>query len=403
MKQIMLIIFICFAGIICACDDSNTNNRSDGDTNPDADNISNPEISEKRFGVLYSYGQERPEVALKWNELYGMSIISHASAYVRELDTGWTREVSFFYSSSRNAGTLSVYAKKKLSAAKTDGLKVIATILADQAEFEANPNHYKNWLAATVRVYQNDIEYWQIHNEIGKTDRFENAADYLSFLKKSYDAIKSVSTNCKIMMASTIPEESYYSAVVDGGNPYVDAYDFHVFDESDFSGLQTLAALISKPLFVTELGTYSNHPSGYPIQTEAEQADTLIKWYVQAFHAGADYVFWASMIEFYKFHGQSDEFFDFFGLVYNGLCDSPPDDNCNDDSIDRGAGVKKEAFYALKTLISHIDRFVSVEKIQEGLYKFMVNGQPVYVVWCSGCVIEGLTHYRYNDQISFYK
>ena len=75
----------------------------------------------------------------------------------------------------------------------------------------------------------------------------------------------------------------------------------------------------------TEFGTYSARPGllkpiPLPFQSESFQAETLIKMYTAFFNAGATKVFWADIINNYKFgfHGEADGLFDLTGLVYNG-------------------------------------------------------------------------------------
>ena len=46
--------------------------------------------------------------------------------------------------------------------------------------------------------------------------------------------------------------------------------------------------------------------------------------------------------------------------------------------------TEKPVYYALKTMIGKIDYFTSVEKLDEGLFKFIVNGTVVYVLWDIG-------------------
>jgi hypothetical protein len=47
-------------------------------------------------------------------------------------------------------------------------------------------------------------------------------------------------------------------------------------------------------------------------------------------------------------------------------------------------GQKRPAYFALKTLVKKIEFFTQAQKISDGKYRFIVNGQPVYVLWGTG-------------------
>ena len=48
--------------------------------------------------------------------------------------------------------------------------------------------------------------------------------------------------------------------------------------------------------------------------------------------------------------------------------------------IDKG-NRKKPIYYAMKTMVSKIDYFSSLEKITVGQYKFTIGEKTVYVLW----------------------
>jgi hypothetical protein len=55
------------------------------------------------------------------------------------------------------------------------------------------------------------------------------------------------------------------------------------------------------------------------------------------------------------------------------------------------AGRKKQAYYAMRTLMEKLDYFTSVQTLSSGQYKFMVNNKPVYVLWGRGSVPSEIT------------
>lgn len=355
-----------------------------------------------RFGFLGTHGPEKAILFDKWASLYGIDLVEESNHYAKDLGIGWSRELSFMFvpGAGYQSITHSQYLSKKLEYALNAGLKIVATILVEEGDFMNNKEEMKEWLAAAVEENKNNIDYWQVHNEVGKIGpegpRYTDPDDYIDLLKTCVEVIKNSCENCKVMMGSTEPESTYYTKVIEEGDPYVDAYDYHIFDSSEFeASLDSFKDFTSKVrekspeklVFVTEMATYSGEPYTsqqlpLPHQTEKYQAETLIKWFVKAFYYGGDIVFWQSLVEMYSFLGLVDGLFDFTGIVYNGLCASGPNDDCDDAAIDNGAGIEKEAYHSLKTLIGLIDQYVSVEELTEGQYKFTVEGKDVYVFWC---------------------
>lgn len=371
-----------------------------------------------RFGFLSAHGQQLNTLFAKWDqsESINLNLINESQKHVLDLNVGWSREITLIYTAS-SSPMVTLYANERIIAAKSANLKIVATVGIDETIFDNNKSGYGSWLTSLVSLYKNDVEYWQIHNEVGQQGRFENVANYIALLKFSYEKIKQTCSNCKVMMGSTIPNLPYLVSMVADGDSFVDSYDFHLFgDINSHLGIFTSFVQhlkgknISKPIFVTEMATYSGQPIGANLleHTEEFQAAELIKMFTRTFYAGADYIFWAQLIEWYKFAGKVDGFFDFTGLVYNGLCSSVSTaDICQDQSIDKGANVKKEAYYALKTLISKIDKFGSIQKIAEGQYKFFVNNKNVWILWCDQAVchlpLTGsfiVTDYQGNVSIS---
>lgn len=343
-----------------------------------------------RFGFLSAYGQRA--VNLEWKKS-GKDLVQSSSQCVRDLGARWARELFFIYPQS---STVDLMGEAALKQAQADGLSVVGVVAVDQTEFPSQKSQAMAWVSEVVKNYAKQVKYWQVHNEVGKKGRYEQASDYLELLKATSAAIRQGCADCKVVMGSTVPDESYFGALVTGGDALVDAYDAHLFDENHFVLLEKFVAKVrtrstTKPMFLTEMATYSGKPAAsvYPEQSEQQQAETLVKWYTRAFAAGAAYVFWSQLIEWYKFDNKEDGFFDLTGLVYNGLGKVVPGEV---------AGAKKQAYQSLKVYITKLDRFDSVKKLGEGSYRFTAGSKNVYVCWCSGssgCALpSGLTGKR---------
>lgn len=379
--------------------------KSSGDykTDSDASLESEKSLGSNHFGFLNAYGQDKNTLYAFWEKQFKLDLIKESSNLVKDLQVDWNR-ISFFYPMSPDK-----YTVDKFNQTNADGLNPFVTILAEEASFQEK--EYSDWLGGVLDEYSSKAKYWQINNEVGKRGRYEDPENYLKLLKTSSEVIRKKCSDCKIVMGSTIPDKNYYETIIEKGDAYVDAYDFHIFSEEEMEEIKNFSANISKPLFVTEMATYSGDLAGdrFSLQTEKEQAEKLIKWQVKSFYNGADYIFWNELIEWYKFQGKADGIFDLTGLVYNGVCNSvSTNDVCEDENIDKGILKKKEAYYALKTLVSKIDEFSEVIKISEGQYKFLSENKEVYALWCdsSNCSVSSaisgdmqVTDYRGNQKI----
>ena len=378
------VLVIAAALSICCSEDSAVTPDAGG---PGADGPGSG-YSPRRFGFLSAYGQ-RP-VNQEWKKV-GKDLVHFSSGLVKEVGAGWARELTFIYP---GATTLDPITEAALKQAETDGQTVLAVVAVDQSSFPSKKTESMAWLDKLIRGLSSRVKYWQVHNEVGKKDRYEKSADYLELLKAASGTIRKACGECKVVMASTIPDEAYFAALVDGGDSHVDAYDAHMFDEKHFSVLKSFITKVrsrsqTKPFFMTEVATYSGQPAfgKFQAQTERQQAETLIKWFAKSFGLGASHVFWSQLVEWYKFMGKEDGFFDLTGLVYNGLGKATPGEV---------AGKKKLAFQSLKVLVAKVDRFSKAELLGEGQVRFTVGGKQVHVLWCAGaCAVPaGLTGSR---------
>ena len=406
-----------------AIDDTNSNSDTSDSDNIDIDSLlgidsdsDNTANGDWKFGFLATFWQEVAALYNTWDESLNLDLISESNKLVSDLKISWSRELSFMYKNTKTYSSLSTYSSEKINTAKDANLNIMATILIDWTI--SSQSDYKTWLTSVITNNKSSIKYWQIHNEVWKKNRYEDSSDYVELVKISSPIIKSVCSDCQVIMWSTIPEQEYYEYIINNADSYVDAYDFHIFWEDEISEFSKFVSAVnnknsSKPIFVTEMATHSWDPSWsiFWNQTESDQAKTLIKWYTETFSVWADYIFWNELIEWYKFAWSVDWLFDLTWLVYNWMCSSSStNDVCNDTSKDKWALVKKESYYSLKTLINKIDWFTSVTKLKDWQYKFSFSSKnPVYIAWCdsSSCTLSSsiswdvtLTDYQWNSESS---
>jgi hypothetical protein len=90
---------------------------------------------------------------------------------------------------------------------------------------------------------------------------------------------------------------------------------------------------------------------------EDKQAIDLVKGYVRAFSNGAE------------------------KIIYNIWYDPGSSETFMNAAVIRLDLTEKPLYYAFKTMMGKIDYFTSVEKLDEGVFKFIVNNKTIYVLW----------------------
>lgn len=271
----------------------------------------------------------------------------------------------------------------------------------DLPESRYKPNDstaYKNWITAMVERYDGDgsddmpgltlpLKYWETINEPESADWeglnfFKgDESDYFDVLRWTYEAIIQADENAIILHGgSTGVGDEYWQQVFNlGGTEYFHISNTHAITPppqiTDLRANQW-ATLISnfgiEDFWVTEVEIAQNGEQSYSQRAVAEQ---IIKQYVKAFEAGADKIFYAHI------YGDSDS----PNFLEAALIEVLDYENWQEE--------KREAYYSLKTLISKIDYFDSVEAINETQIKFNVGEQTVYILWGEGTIpneIQGM-------------
>lgn len=243
------------------------------------------------------------------------------------------------------------------------------------------------------------IRYWQIGNEPNwgwgtscPPDEFARRVGIIA------PGIRAACPDCVILMGGLLdgPEmgdlalEPYLGRFLDaGGGEWIDVYNFHYYGLAWKTGpavqfyrtgadiLHRMRAVLDRfgygdrPIWVSETSTFSGQ-MGDLLQTEEEQAADLVKRFVLLWQLGVEKVFWTYVTE-PKYEGTGEGFFDQAGLVYDGF-----------GPEDRGAGVKKKAFYAYQHLIARLRGAVPAgTQTDQGVTvaRFIVEADTVVVLW----------------------
>ena len=252
----------------------------------------------------------------------------------------------------------------------------------------------------------NPIKYWQVCNKVDDTcsgkeckDNNNYAVKHAKVQKLTYLGVKASCPECQVLIAGDSRKEMYPPVYEALEGKYVDIIDKHFFgEENDYVAISEEMAYLKDSLqnagfnldklkfWITETGTYSGDPAeepgrkDLPYQSEAQQAQGLVKRFAVAFGEGIEKVLWAwGIIEGF---GCDCCIFDYTGFIYDGNIE-PQTCDAN-DPYDRGAGVKKLVYYSFKLLTDKIGDFTNVERIQDSenyVYKFTKNNKPIYIVW----------------------
>ena len=253
------------------------------------------------------------------------------------------------------------------------------------------------------------IRYWQIgseeNGEWGTSCPPEEFARRVGIIAAG---IRRACPGCTIVMGGLLdsPEmgdwalEPYLTRfLAAGGGEWIDVYSFHYYGLARPSPrlpraqtYRTGEEIVGKmrrvlsrfgyqraPIWCTETSTYSGKV-GEIAQSEEEQAADLVKRFVLLYSLGVEKAFWTFLVE-PRYEGTGVGFFDQAGLVYDGF-----------GPYDRGAGVKKRAYFAYRELARRLDGAEFLSRQEENgvfLFRFLGETGPFSVLWQDPWVREG--------------
>jgi hypothetical protein len=265
--------------------------------------------------------------------------------------------------------------------------------------------NYVAWVKACVERYDGDgkedmpglvtpCKCWQVGNEPPPF-----LEDYAKLLLITYDAIKTADPGAKVVIAGCPGMPKGYMQhfrrvympilrALDGSG--FDIFDFHWYGNAKgdydirgvLSGIRQClreTGFAHVPIWITEMGSYSGHPRGFPAQTEDEQAADLFKRYIFSVAHGVEKVFWAwNIVEGFGDPWDND-YFDHTGLIYDGRGAGDP-----------GAGVRKKAYFTYRLMTQELDGvdWRNIEIVSDGeenLFCYRLKkrdtGQHLYALW----------------------
>ncbi|MEO5359275.1 MAG: hypothetical protein H7843_02375 [Nitrospirota bacterium] len=270
---------------------------------------------------------------------------------------------------------------------------------------DINYDHYLPALKKQISLLKNRVKYYEIDTEpLGEHSSWaDHANKYAQFLRKSYSVIKAECPDCSVVLgglpgadtnASTGDLNSRFLRDILNHNAgkYFDVLEIkqHIHSLEDYRVIKTRLDVYRKilqsygvnvdkmPVFL-ETAMYNGSPSRpseqltLPPQTETDQAIGLVKTYVYAISIGFNKIFWNGVMELYKFAGNPNDPFNYYGLVSNWK--------------NSGKSHKKLAYYSYKKMIETLDgsdwKKTEVVMDSDGVFvcKFLKSGRRIWVVW----------------------
>jgi hypothetical protein len=303
------------------------------------------------------------------------------------------------------AGIYSVYTVKPVS--KSYGAEI--------GYLPSNMDAYLRFLKKSVERYDGDgkddapgspiINYWQIENEVDTSLYWKDTPEnYARLLMRSYEAIKQVNPNAKVLIAGmSYPDglENFYVPVfreIDResvpGKKYFDIMDFHWVRDPVTGSYRKQSSKLGKtfemkdivrdmrrelenigyrdiPIWITEMSDHTGCDANLPCQSEKGQAVSLAKRYTLSLSNGISKIFWVSLTEWKEFDGQKNGYFDNVGLIYNSKV--------------RGKSDRKLAYYTYRLLAEKMDELINVRYLDSvqgvHIYEILRKGKKIYILW----------------------
>ncbi|MBI2830102.1 MAG: hypothetical protein HYX81_02980 [Chloroflexi bacterium] len=258
---------------------------------------------------------------------------------------------------------------------------------------------YRNFVSRLVERYDGDgiddmpglnipIKHWEVSNE----PEFQQAPlvffqgtpqDYFEVLKATYEEVKRADPQAFVLqggMAGMIEvSTAFWQSVFDlGGAKYFDIANIHSIGHGEHLNIPTFEQFlaknnIEKPIWVTEVQfQQARQTQGY---TAADFARTLARSYIFALANGAEKLFYVNIK---------------MPPVKSGVPFSEKSALITDQ------GERSPIFYAhltVATMLGAFERDDTVEiikeeigdwRIDEGQYRFSINGKTIYALWGTG-------------------
>jgi len=224
--------------------------------------------------------------------------------------------------------------------------------------------------------------------------------EYVDLLKNSYLKIKQIDPNMTVMATNFMKHETneeFTDYILENCGDYTDilALNLYKCPEDDIGRIIEMKAKMNsfgydKPIWVTEHGeidiachTEAIFKQSFNSSEELKlQSEEIIKRQVLAFSAGVKKIFLLTL------NKQNEEWDATSKFEHMSL------------TLDNKGDEKKPGFYTNKLLIEKLKDFVSVEKIDFGIYRFrFADRNSVYILWSDTDKTVDLSQYISSSNV----
>lgn len=276
--------------------------------------------------------------------------------------------------------------------------KTIKIFLIDACE-PKDINDFREFAEEVAKRYDGkhghgEMKYIGIFNEVQGFSEM-NSTEYEPWILNGYQAVKQGNPNAQVLLGavhspldfnggnSGQSTDDFVDAMLRDYNQYYDIFNFHIYQHEDGSVLESIdyikermgAYNVNKPIWITETATYFYNVKCNNLDWYNGVAKGVIRRYAQALGNGVEKVFWFPFVALptVEENPAGVECQEPTNFLKGGLAWSLKFDNIFHP---------RPAYYTYKTMTSKLAGFSSVEKITDTQYKFNVNGDDVYVLWC---------------------
>ena len=237
------------------------------------------------------------------------------------------------------------------------------------------PDEYKAFVRAAVERYDGDgvddlaagvrVTHWQVGNEVFEWERTgRGAQEYAAWVRLVREGALAADPDARIVLmapaddsagrqVSAFLRDTIVELAPERAFDVIDVHhwgragDWQMPAVAEYRRLLDSLGLEHVQIWSAENGTWQGQPTQDPVlQTEDEQARSLVKRYVYNLNHGLDKLFWNNLVEWDRFMGHAGSIYNSMGLITDGRGPGEDPSRFNTERV---------AYWTYRTLAAHID------------------------------------------------
>lgn len=382
-----------------------------------------PATSASRFGVFgaftaFEFGPFCQAAGFSKDDY-----MAWASAHMKELGAHWTRsnlqliwdEVEPTVGGARDWNALEADDIIRAVHAPGNEVHFLAVFLTGRNLRNPldRPDEYKAFVRAAVERYDGDgvddlaagvrVTHWQVGNEVFEWEQTgRGAQEYAAWVRLVREAALAADPEARIVLmapaddsagrqVSTFLQDVIVELAPERAFDVIDVHhwgragDWQMPAVAEYRRLLDSLGLTHVEIWSAENGTWQGQPTQDPVlQSEEEQARSLVKRYVYNLNHGLDKLFWNNLVEWDRFMGQTGSIYNSMGLITDGRGPGEDPSRFNTERV---------AYWTYRTLAAHIDVGAArplgaisglPAQVHGYSYERLVDGRRFSVLWSEG-------------------